>query len=263
MRNLAAALLASFLAISASGAAHAQSIATHTVSETVTVEEWTEDVPASEADSGSDRFVAGVPLEQVAGIATYGPFRVIDATHAALVGITDEKSPAQFAAMLHDYPALATLEMIECPGTFDDRANLALGQMIRRAGLATHVPADGSVRSGAVELFLAGKIRQIDHGATFAVHSWEDDSGKEAADYSPSAPENRKYLAYYREMGMSEQAAAAFYALTNSVPFAKARWLSAEEMRPWAAAEDQANGHDPNSQSSPTLAYLDLSAPLH
>ena len=251
--------LAFALAAFAGVPAHAQSISAETVVQTVTVEEWTEDV--ADAPSGSDRMVPGIPLEQVAGIATYGPFRVIDATHAGLVGITDENSPRQFAAMLRDYPALATLEMIECPGTFDDLANLALGRMIRHAGVVTHVPAEGSVRSGAVELFLAGKARRIDAGATFAVHSWEDDSGMEAADYSASAPENRKYLAYYREMGMSEQKAAAFYAMTNSVPFAQARWLSAEEMLPWAAAEDEAR--DGLAQGTPTLAYLDLSAPLH
>ncbi len=122
---------------------------------TTTVEEWVEVEDAAPATT-AERFVSGVPLEHVSGIATYGPFRVTDGTHAALVGITDDRSPAQFAAMLRDYPQLATLDVVECPGTFDDIANLELGRMIRQAGITTHVPKGGSVRSGAVELFIAG-----------------------------------------------------------------------------------------------------------
>jgi len=227
--------------------------ATPALAGTVTVvewEEWVEEAPAV----GGGYLVSGIPLEDVAGIATYGPFRVIDQSHAALVGITDHRSPAQFAALLRDYPHIATLEMVECPGTFDDLANLKLGRMIRGAGIATHVPGNGSVRSGAVELFLAGAARRIDDGARFAVHAWEDDSGLEATDYAAAAPENRKYLDYYREMGMSAQRAQAFYAMTNSVPFEQARWLSAEEMRGWVA---------PDAPATAQLAYLDLGVPLN
>lgn len=220
---------------------------------TVTViEEWV--VEDSAPSQTAERFVSGVPLEQVGGIATYGPFRVIDATRAALVGITDERTPGQFAAMLRAYPALATLEMIECPGTFDDIANLELGRMIRHAGIVTHVPREGSVRSGAVELFLAGTDRVIDDGARFAVHAWEDDSGRQAGDYALSAPENRKYLAYYREMGMSGEQAEAFYAMTNSVRFEDVRWLSAADMRRWVAWAPV-----PASRAlEPRVSYLDL-----
>ena len=154
--------------------------------------------------SGATRFVAGPVAEaEDRAIAAYGPFRVLDDHTAALVGMTDCSTPAQFAAMLRDFPGLARLDMLECAGTADDRSNLRLGRMIRAAGLATHVPAGGSVRSGGVELFLAGITRQVDDGAEFAVHAWEDEDGRQATDYAESAPENAKYLAYYREMGMS------------------------------------------------------------
>lgn len=173
------------------------------------------------------------PEPVVAAIAAYGPFRVIDGTRAALVDVTDAGSPAAFAAMLGDYPGIAELHFIECPGTFDDQANLRLGRMIRARGIETRVPGNGSVRSGAVELFLAGARRTIDEGAEFAVHAWLDEDGRQARDYPASAPENRKYLAYYREMGMSAAQADAFYAMTNSVPFESARWLDATQMRRW------------------------------
>src|SRR5688572_8061798 len=116
-----AALLA-FLALLAAAPASAG-----TVTYEVAVEEWTE--PAA------SRFVspALARLEDSA-IGAYGPFRVLDGTTAALVDVTDEDAPAAFRAMLRDHPGLATLAFIECPGTYDDRANLALGRMIRAAG---------------------------------------------------------------------------------------------------------------------------------
>ncbi len=213
------------------------------VAETVVYEEVV-------VETGAHRFVSPIQDRAERGaIAAYGPFRVLDAQTAALVDVTDAASPAAFAAMLRDYPALATLAFVECPGTEDDRANFAIGRMIRAAGLSAWVPDGGSVRSGAVELVLAGTTLTIDDGAEFAVHAWEDDAGYEATDFAADSPENRRYLAYYREMGLGEAEAAAFYAMTNSVPFDDARWLSGVEMRQWIG-----------QPAAPRLAYLDLGA---
>ena len=221
MRRLLALLLPILALIAAPVAARVVK-----VSETV-------EVTQAVSDGGSERFVATAPTDLPRGIASFGPFRVLDAGRAALVDATDEASPAQFAAMLRAYPGIALIEMIECPGTEDDRANLQLGRMIHARGINTHVPAGGSVRSGGVELFLAGRSRIADPGAEFAVHSWADDEGREAKDYADTAPENRAYIGYYEEMGMAEQQAKAFYAMTNSVPNAQAKWLTAADMGHW------------------------------
>ena len=202
--------------------AHAHELAYETVVEEVT-----------EPDSGSERFLAAPAAPAPAGVAAYGPFRVIDGERAALVGATDEHTPAQFAAMVGAHPDISTLELVEVPGTEDDRANLKLGRMIRARGMVTHVPEGGSVRSGGVELFLAGVRHTAAPGAEFAVHSWADDEGREATEYPADAPENRAYLTYYCEMGMSAEQASAFYAMTNSVPHAQAKWLSAADMGRW------------------------------
>jgi hypothetical protein len=201
----------------------AQTVVYETVEETV-----------YEEQVGSERFVQAVqPAAVPQGIARFGPFRVLDGTRAALVDVTDEASPAQFAALLRAYPGISMLELIDCPGTEDDRANLAVGRMIRARGIATYVPAGGSVRSGGVELFLAGSRRIADPGAEFAVHSWMDEDGREAGDYPADAPENRAYTDYYREMGLAPAQASAFYAMTNSVPHAEAKFLTADEMAKW------------------------------
>lgn len=240
MRSIAALFLS--LAALAAAPAHAQRY------ETVTVEEWTESAGDGAGNpGGADRFVAAVHPAAAQGEA-YGPFRVLDGRRAALVDATDAASPRVFAAMLAAHPGIATLEMIECPGTDDDTANLALGRMIRARGIATHVPANGSVRSGAVELFLAGKDRRIDEGAEFAVHSWRDSDGREAGDFAADAAPNRAYLDYYREMGVARP--QAFYAMTNAVPNADARWLTAAEMRGWLG--------ESCAPAQPAIAYLDL-----
>ena len=208
-------------------------LASPLAAQVVVYEEITEEIVAVPA-TGSERFVAAHPSPAIPqGIAAYGPFRVLDGTRAALVDATDSRSPGQFTAMLRAHPGIRVLEMIECPGTDDDRANLRLGLMIHARGIATHVPQGGSVRSGAVELFLAGAQRMADPGAEFAVHSWADEFGLEPRDYAPDAPENRVYIDYYREMGMSEAQARAFYAMTNSVPNQDARWLTSGEMARW------------------------------
>lgn len=227
MRRLLSLLLVLCSATATPLQAQQVTVITQTVTEEVVEEE---DVAA---DTGSDRFVGAAPVPVPHGIAVYGPFRVLDAAHAALVDVTDEHSPAAFTAMLAAFPGLTTLELVECPGTDDDRANLRLGRMIRAMGLATHVPDGGSVRSGAVELFLAGVHHTAERGAEFAVHSWADDRGREPRDYPATAPENRVYLDYYRDMGMSGIEARAFYAMTNSVPNASAKWLNAAQMAQW------------------------------
>lgn len=189
--------------------------------------------PVEVRATGAERFVSGEQGIIPQGIARFGPFRVLDATRVALVDATDTRSPAQFAALLAAYPGVRRLELIECPGTLDDVANLKVGRMIRARGIETHVPSGGSVRSGGVELFLAGTRRLVDTGAEFAVHSWEDEDGRQARDFPASAPENRLYLSYYVEMGMSPTEARAFYDMTNSVPNEDARWLNAAQMAQW------------------------------
>jgi hypothetical protein len=85
--------------------------------EVVVVEETVEVTEYVVSEGAAERFVPAAPAPIPQGVARFGPFRVIDASRAALVDVTDERSPAQFEAMLRAYPGIATLEMIECPGT--------------------------------------------------------------------------------------------------------------------------------------------------
>ena len=182
--------------------------------------DWTE-------DSASDT-VTGAAISQ--SVARFGPFSVVTPDRVELSGSIESDTPAQFSEMLRAFPAIRQIDMIECPGTGDDEANLALARMVRKAGIATFVPDNGSVRSGGVELFLAGAKRSAAPDAEFAVHSWLDEDGLEPDDYADSDPVNREYVNYYREMGMSDEKAKAFYAMTNSVPHDDALYLKPRDI---------------------------------
>ena len=167
---------------------------------------------------------------ETASLANFGPFRVVASNRAELDGSIESDTPAQFRAMLSAYPDIEQIDMIDCPGTDDDEANFAVAHMLRKAGITTYVPNGGSVRSGGVELFLAGVKRHADPGAEFAVHSWMDGDGLEADDYAANDEIHQPYIDYYREVGMTPDKAKAFYAMTNSASFDDALYLKPRDI---------------------------------
>lgn len=246
LRTLIVAALAAVLAFAP---AHAQQVVTITTT-TVT---WTYADDGDEADheyidedaallddealAEDAEFAATRRYAPAATLATlghakarFGPFSVIDAATVRMAGDVTSATPRQFAAMLAAFPGLKRLEMVDCPGSLDEEANLVLARAIRRQGMETIVPAGGSIRSGAVELWLAGVTRRAAPDAEFGVHSWADEYGREANDYPANDPVHAEYLGYYREMGMDAAKARAFYALTNSTPFDDVRYLTRGDM---------------------------------
>jgi len=187
---------------------------------------------AEDGDVAATRRYAPAPTLAASGQAqaVFGPFAVVDAATARMAGDVTAATPRQFAAMLAAFPGLTRLEMIDCPGSLDEEANLALARAIRRAGLETAVPSGGSIRSGAVELWLAGRTRRAAADAEFGVHSWADEYGREANDYPASDPVHAEYIALYRELGMDAAKAHEFYALTNATPFDTVRYLTRDDM---------------------------------
>lgn len=241
-------IVAAFAAVLAFAPAHAQQVVTVTTTVTWTYDDAGDDDTsgaidetaallddeglAEDADLGATRRYA--PSATLATLgqakARFGPFAVVDDATIRMAGDVTSNTPRQFAAMLAAFPHLKRLEMIDCPGSLDEEANLILARAVRRAGLETIVPAGGSVRSGAVELWLAGTTRRAAPDAEFGVHSWADENGREANDYPANDPVHAEYLSYYREMGMDDAKARAFYALTNATPFDDVRYLTRDDM---------------------------------
>lgn len=204
-----------------------------TVETTVTVEEeW--------LDDGIATFSFNLPRarpELGISVAQYGAFRVLNNHTVEITGVIGSRAPQDFAALLRAFPTISTLQITDCAGTDDDEANFALARMVRARGMTTYVPAYGSARSGGVELFLAGARRRADDGASFAVHSWRDEDGYEAGDYAINDPVHQEYIRFYRDMGMSEANARAFYQLTNSVGYDDVLWLSKSDLSRFVTVE--------------------------
>jgi len=234
------AVVAFAAAVLAFAPAHAQRVVTVTTTTTVTTWTWEEvegDGMAFDEDAAATRRYAPSAAMATLGRAKahFGPFAVVDGQTVRMAGDVTSATPRQFAAMLAAFPGLKRIEMVDCPGSLDEEANLILARAIRRAGLETEVPSGGSVRSGAVELWLAGVHRRAAPDAEFGVHSWIDEYGREARDYPASDPVHAEYLSYYREMGMDDAKARAFYALTNSTPFDDVRYLTRDDMARFVA----------------------------
>lgn len=163
-------------------------------------------------------------------IAQFGPFSVVSAQVIELNGAIDEESPAQFRTLLSAYPQAKLLRMVDCPGTENDDANMEVARMVRKAGIDTLVPRGGSVRSGGVDLFLAGVKRTAEPGAEIGVHSWQDYEGREAKDVPADDPIHAAYLRYYQEVGFTPEMARDFYAFTNRTSFSNVHYMTGAEI---------------------------------
>jgi hypothetical protein len=98
---------------------------------------------------------------------------------------------------------------------------------------------DAGDDDGAADSDAGSDESVIDEGAApdaeFGVHSWADEYGREANDYPANDPVHAEYLGYYREMGLNDAKARAFYALTNSTPFDDVRYLTRDDMARFVA----------------------------
>jgi hypothetical protein len=97
----------------------------------------------------------------------------LDGDRAIVRGTLGPTTPERLQAALDANPDLRTLVLANVPGTVDALQSDEAARMGRRANLATCVPADGYIASGAVDLFLAGAIRRVhpSYGG-IGVHGW-------------------------------------------------------------------------------------------
>lgn len=144
-------------------------------------------------------------------------------------GVVDGDSYQQMYDVLNNSLRIGTLVFTMVPGSVDDETNLALGRMLRQAGVVTYLPARGTVASGGTDLFLSGVRRIVERGARVGVHSWSTDEtfALSAVSLPRDHPAHAKYLDYYRDMGIPED----FYWFTlQAAPPEDVHWMSEEEM---------------------------------
>ncbi len=150
----------------------------------------------------------------------------IEGDVAYMSGLITSSTPATVLELVFQNPHVKTIEMIQCPGSIDDVANLRACLYVHQFGLNTRLNAKSMVASGGSDFFLAGKKREVAEGAKIGVHSWGGGT-KAATDLSRSHDAHKKYLNYYEIVNIPLD----FYWYTlDAAPANAIHWMTEEEI---------------------------------
>lgn len=160
----------------------------------------------------------------------YGIFEVKDDSTVTMNGTIGGRTDNHFDKLIENYPNIKWIELEDCPGSRNDEVNLKVAKKMHDLGLNTRVYSDAEIASGAVDLFLAGNKREIESGAKIGVHSWA--GGNQVPTELPlDDPAHDLYIDFYKSVGMSDSAAAAFYFFTiNSAQANDIHWMTETEI---------------------------------
>ena len=126
----------------------------------------------------------------------------IDGTKVIFRGLIDGTTPSKITNLINNNPEVRTIVLAYGPGSEDDDANLRASLAVHNADLATCVPDGGEIASGAVDFYLAGKVRRLGEDTFVGVHSWADGNGTEGGDLPRNDPEHKLFLDYYAAIGV-------------------------------------------------------------
>ncbi len=159
--------------------------------------------------------LAGSVLAQQQNVDPNGP-AVFTAINGELhmTGTIFSQTVSRFHAAVAANPGVSTLVLHDVPGSDDDDAALRLYRAVRNRGMNTHVPANGIVASGGVDLFCAGVQRTAEQGSLLLVHPWEDNRLGRGDQVPLTNSIHDFYRNYYREMGIG----VGFYEHTLFAP---------------------------------------------
>lgn len=185
-------------------------------------------------------------------------FTLISQTQLSMTGIIDGRTQSRLQNALASSPGIQTIVLQSVEGSDDDDANLVLSRFIRNRGLNTHVPSNGVIASGGVDLFLAGVQRTIDPGAYVGVHSWADGGveGRNVLNDPSWQRAHQSFISYYTEMGLPNP--QGFYLFTlNAASANNIHRMSQQEIQQWGlttgAPGTVVQTNDPPVQVSPPV----------
>lgn len=174
--------------------------------------------------------LTGVCCKKSENRVKYGIFQLNNDTTVIMNGTIGGRTENQFDKLIKDHPNVNTLILENCPGSKNDDENLRVSKKIYDYKINTMLRSDSEIASGAVDLFLAGNKRSYEPGAKVGVHSWSG-QGKEATDFPEDHEEHKKYINYYKSVGMTDQEAKDFYFFTiNSASAKDIHWMTPEEL---------------------------------
>ncbi len=161
----------------------------------------------------------------------YGIFTSLDAETVIIDGLIDSDITQYWDNYIEAFPSTSKMIMKDCPGSTDDIANWEAGRMIHQRGIDIHLPSDAVIASGAVDLYLSGTIRTREAGSQIGVHAWAKGNGDEATDFPVGDEEHLDAIAYYTDIGFSQEDAEAFYYFTiNAAAADEIHWMTDDEM---------------------------------
>ncbi len=128
--------------------------------------------------------------------ASDGTQMTVRSDQLILSGTITSRTPANFRRLLADNPQVRTLVQTQVDGSVDGAATIDMGYLVRARGMGTHLRSDSIVDSGGVDLFLAGRMRTMERGASIGVHSWRN-GYREGSSYPRGSSEHdvtRNYI---------------------------------------------------------------------
>lgn len=152
-----------------------------------------------------------------------------EGTEATISGALGSLTFTQIQRLQAEHPEIDRLVLQDVPGSINDEVNVETGRLVRNGGWSTHVPADGEIASGGVDLFCAGVGRTLDDGARVGVHSWSNGE-EEGGDLPMDSPEHTFFIEYLDEMLGSPQGETFYFFTLQAAPAAGIHWMTPQEI---------------------------------
>ncbi len=199
--------------------------------ETISVQESGDDILYSGRlkDTASDAEVDVTFVFNESLISGGNSAITVSGSDATISGGMGTGTYLQMRDMIAANPGVTRLILQESDGSSNDAINVHTGRLIRAANLATHVPADGDINSGAVDLFTAGVIRTVEPGGILGVHSWCCENGVTADQLPGNDPAHGTQLTYFREM-LSDTGVDFYFFTLQAAPFDGIHPMTREQM---------------------------------
>lgn len=162
----------------------------------------------------------------------FGIFKSINDTTAEMNGTITSSTPTHFNNLLAKYPNLKTINMLNCPGSEDDDANLIVSKKMHDSGIRFHLFSKSVIASGAVDMYVGGVKRTRESGSRIGVHSWGAAPGEPiATSYPIGHAVHLPYINYYKSVGFTQKEAEDFYYFTiKAAPAESVHWMTEEEI---------------------------------
>lgn len=119
----------------------------------------------------------GVGFSSVAMANGGGPLTITyeDGGRTAVINgliASDIKAKIKSGVTDRTNPAVTKIVLMQMDGSSDDVENEKAIRLLRSKRIDTEVRANSRIASGAVDMFLSGVNRTVNHGARLGVHSW-------------------------------------------------------------------------------------------